>query len=73
MSAIQELFSLKKGDNFMLGPYHYVCMGWENGRIRAMTHEVHRGFFMYSLSPEVVLSPGFQILRQEVKDEPGQH
>ena len=30
---------LEKGDNFMLGPYHFVCMGWKNGRIIAMTYE----------------------------------
>lgn len=49
----QEL--IKKGDNFALGPYHFVCVGFEHGHIRAMTFIPHRGLFLYCISPFVVL------------------
>ena len=62
----QALLPIKKGDNFLLGPYHFVCMRWENGRIKAMRHDKH-GFYMYSLSVEVALSPGFRMLEKQVK------
>lgn len=60
---------IKKGDNFILGPYHFVCMGWENGRIRAMTYIPGKWLRMYSLSVDVVLlDPTFRMLKkQEVK------
>jgi len=63
--GLDKIFPIHKGDNFRLGPYHFVCMGWQNGRIRAMRHEEHQGFFMHSLSPELVLSPGFKLLKPE--------
>jgi hypothetical protein len=66
MNDTQALLPIKKGDNFMLGPYHFVCMGWHNGRIIAMTHDKH-GFYEYSLSMEVVLSPGFRMLSKDTK------
>lgn len=57
---------IKRGTNFLLGPYHFVCMGWQNGRMRAMRHDEH-GFYMYSLSIEVALSPGLRILERSEK------
>ena len=61
--GLDKIFPINKGDNFMLGPYHFVCMGWENGRIKAMRYERYR-LYMYSLSPEVALDPGFKLLSE---------
>ena len=60
----QELLPIKKGDNFMLGPYHFVCMGWKNGRIRAARYEPHVGVFMHSLSVDAVMGPGFRMFNK---------
>lgn len=67
--GLDKIFPLHKGDNFRVGPDHFVCMGWQDGRIRAMTHRPHQGFFMYSFLPEVLLSPMFKMLHKadEVK------
>lgn len=63
------LLPIKQGDNFALGPYHFVCMGWKNGRIQAMRHEEGRGFFMYSISPFVILEgTGFRMLSRARED-----
>ncbi len=64
--ALNKIFPINKGDNFMLGPYHFVCMGWKNGRILATREMLYRGKIVtveHSLSPDVVLSPGFKTLR----------
>ncbi len=64
MSDTTELLPIKKGDNFMLGPYHFVCMGWENGRIKAM-RRTYPGLIMHSLSIDVALDPGFRMLEKQ--------
>ena len=63
MNETQEMLPLKKGDTFMIGPFHFVCMGWENGRIKAM-RRTYPGFIMHSLSVEIALSPGFRLLKK---------
>jgi len=69
VSDTQELLPIKKGDNFMVGPYHFVCMGWKDGRILAMRYETgpyeQRGIYKHSLSIDVALSPGFRMLEQQ--------
>ncbi len=56
----QKLLPIKKGDSFIIGPYHFVCMGWENGRILARRYE--NGYiYEHSLSIDVALDPGFRI------------
>jgi len=61
MSDITELFPITEGDTFVIGPDHFVCIGWENGRIKAMTHDRH-GLYTYAFSPDFLLSPGFRML-----------
>ena len=59
---------IKRGDNFILGPYHFVCMGWENGRMRA-ARRTYPGIVIHSLSIDVALDPGLKIVeRQKAKD-----
>jgi len=62
--GLNKIFPMNKGDNFMLGPHHFVCMGWKNGRVLAMTYRPHEGIFKYSFMPDVLLAPGFKMLKR---------
>ncbi len=55
---------MQYGDNFMLGPYHFVYMGEKNGRIEAMTYIPNRGIFKYSLDAfTVMMDPTFRLIK----------
>ena len=64
MEDKQELLPIKRYDKFMIGPYSFVCLGWRNGRILALRDRLYE----HSLSMEVVLSPGFRMIKK-VKHE----
>jgi hypothetical protein len=66
----REILPLKKGDNFAIGSYHFVCMGWSNGRIKAGRYEPHVGIFMHSLSVDAVMVPGFRMISRASEERP---
>ena len=63
------LLPIYEGDNFSIGSYHFVCLGWKNGRIWAARYEEGIGLITYSISMSVALKPEFRITYRAHKED----